>query len=281
MARFIPPRHYRRYLQYHYLPYEQVPEQEWDALRQKITDRFCPKQPLVSVVIIVYNEQDYILATLASLADMEPDFPTEIVMVNNNSDDATAKFLERSGVRHIFQPTPGIPETRQAGLEVARGKYVITGDADTIYRKEWVNELVKPLQKPEVVCTFSMYVFYTENNKYGAGHVLYHWAKYLSIRLKNTRRPHLNAMGGSMAFCKSDTERFGGYNMEMRRGSDGHLAWRLSELGQVKFIDRKKADVYSNMRRTLKDGTLMQAFAKRARKQLRYFFHYFTTQKES
>jgi len=281
MARFIPPRHYRDYLRFHYLPYEVVKEEDWQALRQKITSRFCPEQPEVSIVIIVYNEQDYLLATLASLADMEPRYATEIVMVNNNSDDDTARILKRSGVRTVFQPIPGIPETRQAGLQAARGRYVITGDADTIYRKEWVNELIQPLKQPSVACSFSMYVFYAENNQYGLPHILYHWAKYLSIRLKNIRRPHLNAMGGSMAFRKADAERFGGYNMEMRRGSDGHLAWRLSAQGKVTFVDRKKADVYSNMRRTLKDGTLMQAFWIRARNQLRYFSHYFTPQNKS
>ena len=278
--RFIPPKAYRAYLRYHYQKFDEVDPQDFDAIADKIK-KFRPEKPDVSIVLIVYNEEDYILATLASLADIESQYAVEILIVNNNSDDDTQKFLDRTGVRNVFQPIPGIPETRQMGLEEARGKYVMTGDADTIYRKEWVDQLIKPLENPAVVCTFSMYVFYSEQGHYPFAHILYHWAKWLSIRLKNIRRAHLNAMGGSMAFRKADTEDFGGYNMEMRRGSDGHLAWRLSFKGKVKFIDRKKADVYSNMRRTVKDGTLFQAFVKRAAYQLQYFTHYFSKQKKS
>lgn len=276
--RFIPPRHYRDYLQYHYRKPEELGADFWEGLQAKMR-KFRPEAPEVSIVVIVYNEEDYILGTLASLADIVTQYSTEILMVNNNSTDATEEFLKRSGVRYIQQPTPGIPEARQAGLKAARGAYVLTGDADTIYRREWVDQLVKPLENTAVACSYSMYVFYAEDDRYAPGHVLYHWAKLLSMQMKNYRRPHLNAMGGGMAFRREQALDVGGYSLKMRRGSDGHLAWKLSrKYGQVVFINSAKADVYSNMRRAAKDGSLLQAFWKRAIKQLSFFSHYFKKQ---
>lgn len=278
--RFIPPPYYRDYLRYHYRKPEEWGADFWEELRAKMR-KFRPDHPEVSIVVIVYNEEDYILGTLASLADLETEYATEILMVNNNSTDATEGFLKRSGVRYIQQPTPGIPEARQAGLNAARGHYILTGDADTIYRREWVDELVGPLKDGAVACSYSMYVFYAEDGRYSMGHVLYHWAKLLSMQMKNYRRAHLNAMGGGMSYRRDQALEVGGYSQKMRRGSDGHLAWKLSrKYGKVIFVNRSKADVYSNMRRAAKDGSLFQAFWKRAVKQLRYFSHYLKKQEQ-
>lgn len=279
--RFKPPARYRHYLHYHNRPLSEIPPAELDAIRHKIQSRFSPKKPQASVVMIVHNEEPYLLATLASLADMEPRYPTEIFLVNNASTDGTQAILERLGVRHTYQPEPGIPKTRQAGLEGARGTYVLTGDADTIYQRHWVDHLVRPLEKPTVACTYSMYVFYQENGRYPLMHYVYHLAKYLAMQLQAWKRPHLNAMGGGMAFRREDALAVGGYALRMKRGSDGNLAWRLSRLGKVVFVDKSGADVITNMRRAYADGNLTQALWKRIRKVMGRFRHYFSPQRNS
>lgn len=279
--RFKPTAPYRQYLRFHGRTLSEVPASELDLIRQKIEARFTPEQPEASVVIIVHNEEKYLLATLASLADMEPRCATELLFVNNHSTDATQDILDRVGVRHIYQAEKGIPKTRQAGLEAARGTYVLTGDADTIYKRHWVDQLVKPLQDPAVTCTYSMYVFYQEDGHYPFMHYFYHLAKYVAMQLQAWKRAHLNAMGGGMAFRRRDALDLGGYDLEMKRGSDGNLAWRLSQRGKVVFVDKAAADVISNMRRAFADGTITEALWKRVRKLLGRFSHYFRPQRNT
>jgi glycosyltransferase involved in cell wall biosynthesis len=279
--RFKPTAPYRHFLRYHGRSLDQVPQEELDSIRQKIENRFTPAEPTASVVIIVHNEEKYLLATLASLADMEPACATELLFVNNRSTDATQDILDRVGVRNIYQPEKGIPKTRRAGLENARGSYLLTGDADTIYKRHWVDHLVKPLEDPAITCTYSMYVFYQENGRYPFMHYFYHLGKYLAMQLQAWKRAHLNAMGGGMAFRRQDALELGGYDPEMKRGSDGNLAWRLSQRGKVVFVDKAAADVISNMRRAFADGSMSKALWKRVRKLLGRFSHYFSAQSKT
>ncbi|MFX6945480.1 glycosyltransferase family A protein, partial [Acinetobacter baumannii] len=38
---------------------------------------------------------------------------------------------------------------RNAGLAVANGKYILNADADTIYPKDWIEQMIKPLAERE------------------------------------------------------------------------------------------------------------------------------------
>ncbi|HMR83048.1 MAG TPA: glycosyltransferase family 2 protein, partial [Niabella sp.] len=101
-----------------------------DAIQKRIKALDKNAVPLVSVVIPAYNEEKGILKTLSSLSDMKTDYPTEIIVVDNNSSDNTKAIVTRAGARYIFEGRPGVENARNAGLEHAKGTYVISGDAD-------------------------------------------------------------------------------------------------------------------------------------------------------
>src|SRR5918994_1804703 len=58
--------------------------------------------PVVSVVIPVYNEEVNIVRTLFYLAQSKTNFPVEIIVINNNSTDRTQLVLNRINVRSFF-----------------------------------------------------------------------------------------------------------------------------------------------------------------------------------
>lgn len=279
MIRFLPPKSIQRFQDFNYKKYDEIPQETFDEIKRKVT-ALQSDEPLVSVVLIAWNEQDFILGALAALAETKVSFPIELIVVNNNSTDDTQKFIDSCGYKSVMETQQGWPFARQAGLQISKGKYYISGDTDTLYKPTWIETLAKPLFKEPNVCTYSLHAFYTDERKYPLGLLLYQQAKLWGIYLKHFQRPQLNCGGASMAFRKDLAMRFGGYNTKVKRGSDGYIALQLADFGKIKMVSSFKATIYTNMRRTKSDGSLAQAFWKRFRDNMRYFFHYFSKQKD-
>ena len=60
-------------------------------------------------------------------------FAGEIVIADNGSTDGSQKIAESLGVRVLPVSERGYGNALKAGIEVARGKYVIMGDSDDSY----------------------------------------------------------------------------------------------------------------------------------------------------
>jgi len=94
-----------------------------------------------SVVVPCYNEESYLPAAIRSLQQQDFDGEYEIVVVDNNSTDATAEVARSLGVRVVSEPVPGVCNARQAGTEASTGEIVVSADADTIYAPDWLAKI--------------------------------------------------------------------------------------------------------------------------------------------
>lgn len=97
--------------------------------------------PRLSVVIPAFNEAGYLEATLESLAQQDYVAAYEVIVVDNASTDGTAAIAERHGAIVVVEPQPGVCAARQRGTLVARGKIVVSTDADTVHPREWLSRL--------------------------------------------------------------------------------------------------------------------------------------------
>lgn len=279
LSRYYVPDKVRDYLKLRNIPFEEVPTEVFDSIAHSFK-KFQPENPLISIVLIAWNEEDNILPTLASLADLTSHHSIEIIVVNNNSTDRTQDFLDRCNVKSVFEARPGIAKARNAGLKAAKGKYVISGDVDTIYLPLWADYMIKPmLDNPNIVCTYSLHVFYDDDNQYPFSLYMYQYIKLLGVYLKNFKRPHLNCGGASSAYLRAVAMQFGGYDESLKRGSDGTLAFELSKYGKIKLVKAPEAFIYTSARRMKADGSISKALWIRLKNNLKYFTHYFSTQK--
>lgn len=279
LSRYYVPERVRKYLKLRKIPFDKVPDEVFDSIAESFK-KFHPDDPLISIVLIAWNEEENILPTLASLADLNSKHSIEIIVVNNNSTDRTQDFLDRCQVKSVFEPQPGIAKARNAGLKSAKGKYIISGDVDTIYLPYWADYMVKPmLTNPEVVCTYSLHVFYDDDDQYPLSLYLYQYIKLLGVYLKNFKRPHLNCGGASSSFVREKALSFGGYDESLKRGSDGTLAFELSKFGKIQLVSSPRAFIYTSARRMKADGPIAKALWIRLKNNLKYFTHYFSTQK--
>lgn len=98
--------------------------------------------PLVSVVIPVYNSEETIQSTLDSvLKQTYKNF--EIIIVNDGSKDASKKIVLRyinlnttQRIRYYFQENQGVSSARNLGLRKAAGDYMALLDSDDLWDKD-------------------------------------------------------------------------------------------------------------------------------------------------
>src|SRR3982751_3455353 len=97
----------------------------------------------VSIIIPVYNEEGYLAACLDAVAAQQ-EKPFEVIVVDNNSTDASHKIAQGyTFVRIIAEKQQGTVFARNAGFEAAKGDILARIDADTRIPKDWVARLTR------------------------------------------------------------------------------------------------------------------------------------------
>jgi len=90
--------------------------------------------PSVSVVVPAKDEADSLPRTLDSVAAQTTDRDVETVVVDGDSDDATAAVAREHGARVVHQHRGGIGRGRDLGARDASGEWLVFVDADTVLR---------------------------------------------------------------------------------------------------------------------------------------------------
>jgi len=94
-------------------------------------------KPILSIVICTYNRAELLRLCLDSLVDQMASFDadTEVVVVDNNSTDATQALLREYAASHAWlvserEPKQGLSHARNRGAARARGGYLCFLDDD-------------------------------------------------------------------------------------------------------------------------------------------------------
>ncbi|NNJ12447.1 glycosyltransferase family 2 protein [Chloroflexales bacterium ZM16-3] len=95
----------------------------------------------ISVVIPCFNEEHGLRHVLEGM----PSYIDEVVVVDNNSTDDTAKVAEEMGARVIFEARKGYGNAYQAGLPAATGDIIATVDGDGTYPSASIAPIIDDL----------------------------------------------------------------------------------------------------------------------------------------
>ena len=82
--------------------------------------------PLLSVILIVHNEEAHLDACLASVRAIAD----EIIVLDDGSTDATLSIATRHGALVSTRPFDDFGRQKQAALELATGRWIFSIDAD-------------------------------------------------------------------------------------------------------------------------------------------------------
>lgn len=204
-------------------------------------------RPFLSVVIPALNEQAYLPRTLESLARQTyQNF--EVIVVDNNSTDATARVAAGYGARVIFEPRAGVCAARDAGTRQALGQIIISTDADSVFRADWLAKIVAAFQAKEVVLVAGpprfmkapLWGWFYASSLFG---LINFWYR-LSGNL-------LYVSAANLAFKKSA---WAGYNVQLTQGGDElYVLKQLRGRGQFRYLAGNPVPTSS---RRLKKGFL-------------------------
>jgi glycosyltransferase involved in cell wall biosynthesis len=101
----------------------------------------------LSVVIPARNEHELLGAALNALGD-QSDPVDEVIVVDNDSDDATAAVARsHGGVIVVAEPRRGITYARNTGFDAATGDLIARIDADTIVTPGWARAIRRAFER--------------------------------------------------------------------------------------------------------------------------------------
>lgn len=125
--------------------------------------------PLVSVIIPVYNAEKYIEQTIRSvLTQTLQDF--EIIALSDGSKDGSADIIQRlqkedSRIHFIAKKNTGVSDTRNTGIQQAKGKYIAFLDADDVWNPDNLEKKINKLNATGKRWVFSDHEQIDENGK--------------------------------------------------------------------------------------------------------------------
>ncbi len=111
-----------------------------------------------SVVIPTYNRAAELEQTLASLANINHPGSWEVIVVDNNSDDATPQVVAAASanfptaLRYLFEPQVGRSAALNAGIEAAAGEIIANTDDDVRFEPDWLQQAAAALSREQ--CDF-------------------------------------------------------------------------------------------------------------------------------
>lgn len=230
---------YDKYLSIYGKPLDEIPDSILDEIKTKLSQKQS-REPLVSIVVIAYNEEKRLAACLWSLSELQTKYPIEILGVNNNSKDRTEEVYQRLGLPYFNEQKQSPGFARQCGLENSKGKYHFCIDADTFYPKQYVDLMMTKLNRADVSCVSSFWSFFPDENHSRFGLFLFEMIRDMFLFVQHFKRPELCVRGMVFAF-NANYARQVKIRTDIRRGEDGSLALSLKPFGRIAFIYNRMA----------------------------------------
>lgn len=251
---------YDKYLSIYDKPFSEVPANVVEETRNRLAKMQSDK-PLISIVVIAYNEETHLQACLWALSEIKCKYPLEIIGVNNDSKDRTAEIFEASGIPYYTEYQHSCGYARRCGLQHAKGKYYFDVDADTLYPPHYYDILMEQLLKPDVSCVSSLWSYFPDKNHTKFGLTVFEFCRDLFLWVQHFKRPELSVRGLVFAY-NIDYARNEEYRVDIIRGEDGSMALALNKYGKIAFVYNRKARAITGYG-TLNDESLWDSFVKR------------------
>jgi glycosyltransferase involved in cell wall biosynthesis len=259
--------------QYDHDKLEEIPDEIFERIRNGFAAQRTDN-PLVSINIIAWNEEANILRNLSSLSEIKSKHPIEFIYVDNNSRDKTSEIIRRCGITPVFETKQGYGFARQTAVENSQGKYILTGDADTIYPPTWVDTMLKPLLAGESIACSGTYSFIPPKGQWRLRYAFYEFFRDIIHYLRTINRPYLAVGGVNFCFPREAALKIG-FIKNNSRSEDGSMALALLKMGKIKRVTQLKAAAWTITRSVERSGTLLNAVKTRIVKEFNRVSIYF------
>lgn len=130
----------------------------WNNSREKQEIEPLPDQPLISVIIPARNEGENIGQLLQDMQQQTYE-NFELIVINDNSIDNTREVVRSSAqadprVVLVDCQGEGKKKALTTGIQMSKGKIIVTTDADCRVGKGWLKALIKYFKQEKIVMVF-------------------------------------------------------------------------------------------------------------------------------
>jgi cellulose synthase/poly-beta-1,6-N-acetylglucosamine synthase-like glycosyltransferase len=205
---------------------------------------------MISVILPVYNNEKTISLCLNSLLNQNYKGKYEIIAVDDGSTDRSAEIIKKHRkVRLIRQTHKGPAVARNLGAKKSRGDVLLFTDADCQPDRNWIREMAKPFENPEITGVQGRYK--TKQKELVA--------KFVQFEIEDRyekmgKHKYIDFIGSYSAGYKKEVFlKEGGFDKSfpIASGEDPELSFRLSKKG-YKMVFNPKAIVYHKHPDTLR-----------------------------
>jgi poly-beta-1,6-N-acetyl-D-glucosamine synthase len=222
-----------------------------DGLIQKRRGAVERRNPMkvegVSMIVPCHNESETIEQAVLSVLSQERDFPLEIILIENNSTDATYEVICKLAEKYpevvaTTKKTPAgmnpISYSLNHGISLCSYPIVVRMDADTrLPKTDSMIRAIEPVVSGRAVTTATN--VRVTNLKEGLITRLQSIDYFLAMEMDRRSQRLYNGVlccsGALQVFKLEDIRNMGGYSVETQIGEDMELTFRFHELGKVEM----------------------------------------------
>ena len=108
---------------------------------------------MLSIVIPVYNSQEYLEECIKSIINYKKD-DVEIILIDDGSTDLSPEICDNYSIKDkrikvIHKKNSGVSDARNKGIETAIGKYIMFVDSDDLLVTNW-NKILRPEMEKDI-----------------------------------------------------------------------------------------------------------------------------------
>lgn len=194
---------------------------------------------LVSVVMPVFNESQYIDKCVKSLLEQDYDIDSmEWIFVDGGSTDDTVKKLELYQedkpdlITILNNPQKIVPYAMNIGIKNARGKYVVRMDAHADYAKDYISKCIKVLEETGADNVGG--VAETKANGFVGENIALMLSSRFGVGNSEFRVDGKSGYVDTVpfgAFRREVFQKYGGYDVRLVRNQDNEMNYRIRKNG--------------------------------------------------
>ena len=183
-----------------------------------------------SIIIPAYNEALTLPPVLKTISQAMESvaYSGELIVVDNNSSDNTASVAGQYGATVVFEAYNQISRARNSGAQVARGRWLIFIDADTIIHSDLIKRALSNLNSDSIVGGGAT-VKYDRSLDQIANFLVHLWT-FFSVNLR--------LAAGSFIYVRRDAfEAVGGFSEKVYASEEIWLSKALKKWGKYRKME--------------------------------------------
>ena len=199
----------------------------------------------VSVIIVNYNTCKITCECIDSIVEKTKDVEYEIILVDNASTDGSKEFFEKdSRIKYIYSEcNGGFGYGNNLGMKVAKGKYFLLLNSDTLLINNAIKEFFDFAEKDEKKRVYGSYLLYEDGKTYCTSYFFFPTFTVFSflkrvwsssqIEIRDLKIKDVEAISGAnMFFHQEIYKKTGGFDDKIfMYGEEGEWQYRMLKAG--------------------------------------------------